>query len=130
MGKKSAAQRKWENNKTILSPPEHQPPNADDEDPIKVLNNLKREQIINHYANKYGLCVSLLNQIWDFLAKQSPQKIKALKKGNIKNTLKRTEYNVLDVLKNGKVIRNDFKLHPENESKSTEEIEPEEIVVV
>ena len=129
MGKKSAAQRRWEQNKTIISPPEHQPPNPDDEDPIKVLNNLKKEQILEYYSNKYGLSHSLLNQIWEYLSTASPQKIKALKKGNVKNILKRTEYKEMDVLKNGKVIRNDFKLHKE-EKMPDDEVEREEVVVV
>ncbi len=133
MGKKSASQRRWEANKTILSEPEHRPPQPDDDDPIKVLNKMKKEQLIEYYASKYGLSPFVLSNIWDFLASQSPNKLKQLKKGNIKSTLKRTEYKNGDVLCNGKVIRNDFKLHDNKEKDEPmpdKDIDREEVVVV
>lgn len=129
MGKKSQAQRRWEQNKTMMSEPENPPPEEGDDDPLKVLAKLKKEQLINYYVEKYGLSQFLLNNLWDFLSKQSPQKIKQLKKGNIKNIIKRTEYKNMDVLQNGKVIRNDFKLH-EEEKMPDNDIEREEVVVV
>lgn len=134
MGKKSLAQRRWEANKTMLSEPDERPPEEGDDDPIKVLQKLKKEQLINYYVEKYGVSKFLLNNLWEFLSKQSPAKIKQLKKGNIKNTIKRTEYKNMDVLQNGKVIRNDFKLHEndeeENEPMPDKDIDREEIVVV
>jgi len=131
MGKKSTAQRRWEQNKTIMNEPENPPPEEGDDDPIKVLNKLKKQQLINYYVEKYGLSEFLLNNLWEFLSKQSPAKIKQLKKGNIKNVIKRREYKNMDVLKNGEIIRNDFKLH-EEETKPmpTNDIDREEIVVV
>lgn len=130
MGKKSQAQRRWEQNKTIMSEPDHPPVDPDDADPLKVLAKLKKEQLINYYVEKYGLSPFILNNLWEFLSKQSPNKLKQLKKGNIKSTIKRTEYKEMDVLQNGKVIRNDFKLHEEEEKMPDDDIEREEIVVV
>tara|TARA_R100000278_G_scaffold123268_1_gene112524 strand:- start:1044 stop:1442 length:399 start_codon:yes stop_codon:yes gene_type:complete len=132
MGKKSQAQRRWEADKTRLSEPDERPPEEGDDDPLKVLAKLKKEQLINYYVEKYGLSPHLLNNLWEFLSKQSPAKIKQLKKGNIKNTIKRREYNNMDVLKNGEVIRNDFKLHEneEEEPMPNKDIDREEIVVV
>jgi len=129
MGKKSMAQRRWEANKTMLNAPENPPPAEEDDDALKVLAKLKKEQLISYYVDKYGLSASLLTQFWDFLAKQSPQKIKQLKKGNVKNTIKRKEYKDGDVLCKGEVIRNDFKLHQE-EKMPVNDIEREEIEVV
>tara|TARA_R100000353_G_C6457533_1_gene182963 strand:- start:384 stop:776 length:393 start_codon:yes stop_codon:yes gene_type:complete len=130
MGKKSMAQRRWEAQPGRFAPPEHQPVDKTiDDDPIKVLANLKKEQLIDYYSAKYGLAKNMLINIWDFLEKSSPAKIKAIRKGQVKNTLKRTEYRDGDILKNGVVIGNAL----DNTLKKAEEKElndKDEIVVV
>jgi len=130
MGKKSMAQRRWEAQPGRMAPPEHQPVDKSiDEDPIKVLSNLKKEQLLDYYSSKYGLSKDMLNNIWNYLEKASPAKIKAIRKGQVKNTLKRTEYKDGDILKNGVVIGNTV----ENTLKKAEEQElkdKDEIVVV
>lgn len=124
------AQRRWEAQAGKIAPPEHQPVDKSiDEDPIKVLASLKKEQLLEYYSTKYGLSRDMLNNIWNYLEKASPAKIKAIRKGQVKNTLKRTEYRDGDILKNGVVIGNTV----DNTLKKTKEIElndKEEIVVV
>lgn len=103
---KNQAQRRQQMQVGLIQPPENRPPTCDDDDPIKVLNNLKKEQLINYYAERYGISPFILSNIWDYLQGASPQRIKQIKKGNIKNIIKRVEYKEGDVLKDGKVIGN------------------------
>ena len=106
MGKKTTGQRRWEQQLGKMNPPENQPVRDDDHDPLKVLANLKKEQLISYYAERYGLSTFLLGNVWDYLQNATPQKIKQIKRGNIKHMLKRTEYRDGDILRNGKIIGN------------------------
>ena len=103
---KNQAQRRHQMQVGKIQPPENRPPQDDDSDPIKVLNNLKKEQLINYYAERYGISQFILSNIWDYLQTATPQRIKQIKKGNIKNIIKRCEYREGDILKHGKVIGN------------------------
>jgi hypothetical protein len=106
MGKKNTGQRRWEHQFGKIAPPENQPARNDDSDPLKVLANLKKQQLISYYAERYGLSNFLLENIWNYLQDATPQKIKQIKRGDVKHMIKRTEYRDGDILQNGKVIGN------------------------
>ena len=131
MGKKNTGQRRWEKQIGKITPPENQPPKNDDADPLKVLANLKKQQLISYYAERYGLSNFLLENIWNYLQGATPQKIKQIKRGDIKHLIKRTEYRDGDIIKNGKVIGNTLddtlKLNVINED---EKIDDDKIVDV
>jgi len=131
MGKKNTGQRRWEKQIGKINPPENQPPKNDDADPLKVLANLKKQQLISYYAERYGLSNFLLENIWNYLQGATPQKIKQIKRGDIKHLIKRTEYREGDILQNGKVIGNTLddtlKLNVINED---EKIDDDKIVDV
>ena len=104
MGKKSGAQRRLEQQKGRIQPPEHAPPTEGDDDPMKVLGNIKKQQLMEYYSGKYGLSPFLLQTVWNYLEEASPQKIKAIKRGQIKVNFKREEYTDGQVLKTGRVL--------------------------
>jgi hypothetical protein len=104
MGKKSGAQRRLEQMKGRMEPPEHAPPTEGDDDPMKVLGNIKKQQLMEYYAGKYGLSPFLLQTVWNYLEEASPQKIKAIKRGQIKVNFKREEYTDGQVLKTSRVL--------------------------
>lgn len=104
MGKKSGAQRRLEQQKGRIAPPEHAPPTEGDDDPMKVLGNIKKQQLMEYYSGKYGLSPFLLQTVWNYLEEASPQKIKAIKRGQIKVNFKREEYTDGQVLKTGRVL--------------------------
>lgn len=106
MGKKNTGQRRWEKQMGKINPPENQPPKNDDSDPLKVLANLKKQQLISYYAERYGLSNFLLENIWNYLQGATPQKIKQIKRGDIKHLIKRTEYRDGDIIRDGKIIGN------------------------
>lgn len=103
MGKKGA-QRRLEQQKGRIQPPEHAPPTEGDDDPMKVLGNIKKQQLMEYYSGKYGLSPFLLQTVWNYLEEASPQKIKAIKRGQIKVNFKREEYTDGQVLKTGRVL--------------------------
>ncbi|MAH50040.1 hypothetical protein CMI37_29745 [Candidatus Pacearchaeota archaeon] len=101
---KITGQRRWEQQMGKIQPPETQP--ADVRDPLQVLADLKKDQLIEYYSERYGLSTFLLSNVWDYLKTATPQKIKAIKRGNVKNLIKRRHYREGDILQNGEVIGN------------------------
>jgi len=59
---------------------------------------------MEYYSGKYGLSPFLLQTVWNYLEEASPQKIKAIKRGQIKVNFKREEYTDGQVLKSGRVL--------------------------
>ncbi len=105
MGKKGYAQRKLEQQVGRFEPPEHAPADPMDSDPMAVLANIKKQQLIEYYAGKYGLSPFLLSTMWEYLEKCTPQKIKQIKRGQVKNILKRETYEEGQVI-NKSVVKN------------------------
>jgi hypothetical protein len=131
MGKKSGAQRRLEQQKGRIQPPEHAPPTEGDDDPMKVLGNIKKQQLMEYYSGKYGLSPFLLQTVWNYLEEASPQKIKAIKRGQIKVNFKREEYTDGQVLKTGRVLdESGNEVVPAGSANaSIEEIEADSVVI-
>lgn len=78
------------------------------EEPLEILAENKKEEIISAYSNKYGIDKWLLSQTWDFLKSTDEKTIKALKRGELKKGVKppktRQIYDNGQIIKNGKII--------------------------
>lgn len=104
MGKKSRADRRLDSMAGQIAPPESAVPNNDDTDPMKVLSNIKKQQLLEYYSEKFGLSRFMLEQLWTYLEKANPKKLKALKRGEVKSIFKRQEYKDGELIIQGRVL--------------------------
>jgi len=71
---------------------------------MKVLSNIKKQQLLEYYSEKFGLSRFMLEQLWTYLEKANPKKLKALKRGEVKSIFKRQEYKDGELIIQGRVL--------------------------
>lgn len=79
------------------------------EDPLQILAENKKNEIIDAYCKKYNLNPWLLSKTWDFLKEADDKTVKTLKRGELKKGIKpivkeRPVFTDKMIFKNGKVI--------------------------
>ncbi len=77
------------------------------EEPLEILAENKKQEIIEAYSKKYGIDKWLLSQTWDFLKSADEKEIKRLKRGDIKKGTKlpkRPQFKDGSIIKNGEVL--------------------------
>ena len=128
MGKKGYKQRQYERDEKIIGEvaPNPNAPVQLPDNPLEVLKEIKKEQLINFYHQKLGVPLYILNIIWEHLEKMPEHKIKQLKKGNIKNIIKRKDYSDIDVIRSGVI----YDCNKEKGIEDNEKLNDEEIVVI
>ena len=93
------------------------------EDPLQILAENKKQEIIDAYCKKYNLNPWLLSKTWDFLKENADDKtVKALKKGELKKGVKpivkqRPTFTDGMIFKAGKVISEEEYLILQEEDK-------------